>query len=87
MPTPPTRAGARSHPRARHSQAEDDEEMPEQMLAGCYLTHLDPLRGASLKPELEQFLHSTSNFVVPLSIKRSSSRRLSGSGRDLTGGA
>ena len=37
-------------------QADDEEDMPERVLAGCYLTHPDPARGASLEPELEKFL-------------------------------
>ena len=38
-------------------QADDEDEMPERLLAGCYLTHPDPTRGAPIDPELELFLH------------------------------
>ncbi|KAL1498878.1 hypothetical protein AB1Y20_013402 [Prymnesium parvum] len=54
-------------------QAEEDDELPEQMLAGCYLTHLDPSRGATLDPELLALLQSPSD-LSPLPVKRSSSR-------------
>lgn len=57
-------------------QAEDDDEMPEQMLAGCYSTHLDSSRGASLDPQLEHFLRDPTSACSPLIVKRGSSRRL-----------
>ena len=48
-------------------QAEGDEEMPEQMLCGNYLTYLDPAKAVVFDPALSQYLSDERNFVPPLS--------------------
>jgi len=47
-------------------QAEGDEEMPEQMLCGNYLTYLDPLKAVVFDPALSHYLSDERNFVPPL---------------------
>lgn len=47
-------------------EADDDDEMPEQILAGVYLTHLDPSKARSFDPALTRFLSDERNYVPPL---------------------
>ena len=49
-------------------QAEDDEELPEQMLATSYLTYLDPSKARNFDPILTEYLSDERNQTVrPLS--------------------
>lgn len=47
-------------------EADEDDEMPEQILAGAYLTHLDPSKARSFDPALTRYLSDEKNFVPPL---------------------
>lgn len=48
-------------------EADDDEDMPEQMLAGVYLTYLDPAKCRPFDPTLTRYLNDESNLIPPLS--------------------
>ena len=41
--------------------------MPEQMLAGVYLTYLDPAKCRPFDPTLTRYLNDESNLIPPLS--------------------
>jgi len=47
-------------------EAEDDADMPEQMLAGVYLTYLDPAKCQPFDPRLTRYLNDEANWIPPL---------------------
>ena len=47
-------------------EADDEEEMPEQMLAGVYLTYLDPAKCQPFDPTLTRYLSDERNLMPPL---------------------
>lgn len=47
-------------------EADDDEDMPEQMLTGMYLTYLDPAKCLPFDPTLTRYLNDERNLVSPL---------------------
>ena len=47
-------------------EAEDDADMPEQMLCSAYVSHLDPASASPFDPALTAFLSDDRNFVPPL---------------------
>ena len=47
-------------------EADDDQDMPEQMLAGVYLTYLDPAKCRPFDPTLTRYLNDERNLMPPL---------------------
>ena len=47
-------------------EADDDQDMPEQMLAGVYLTYLDPAMCRPFDPTLTRYLNDERNLMPPL---------------------
>ena len=47
-------------------EADDDQDLPEQMLAGVYLTYLDPAKCRPFDPTLTRYLNDERNLIPPL---------------------
>ena len=47
-------------------EADGDHEMPENILAALYLTHLNPAEAPAIDPAAAAYLHDPSNHVPPL---------------------
>ena len=47
-------------------EAQDDEEMPEQMLSAAYVSYLDVASASQFDPELTAYLSDDRTFVPPL---------------------
>ena len=48
-------------------EAQDDEEMPEQVVSAAYLSYLDVASASQFDPELTAYLADDRSFVPPLS--------------------
>lgn len=55
-------------------EASADDEMPERILAGTFLTHLDPAQAMPIAPELAAYLSDATNHVPPLNRTKSDAR-------------